>query len=313
MPRSAFKYEPHPYLVYALNPDYQSESGLNHHNRLGLRGAEVELAKPAGTYRIICIGGSTTYTSAVDDWHLSYPTRLQDVLRSAHGDTTVEVLNAGVPGYNSFESLIQLELRLFELDPDLVVIFDALNDVPPRLVEPALFFSDDRGYRRSWADDERWWDASYCVRWLGVQMGFSQRNSLEERATRGVAPKSEEARCLAANSPRFFARNLESMIALCRARGVQAMLATFPSMPGAPFEDDEVSRPAWQSALAEHNSVIRAVAERAGVACFDFAAVMPRDAQLFADGKHVNERGALVQAELFAAFVHEHFLAERAR
>jgi hypothetical protein len=44
---------------------------------------------------------------------------------------------------------------------------------------------------------------------------------------------------------------------------------------------------------------------------FDFAAVMPQDAEYWADGRHSNEAGALVKAGLFAEFIDTQRLIER--
>ena len=60
LPPEVSKYVPHPYLAYALNPSYRSADGLTRHNSLGFRGAEIAHAKPAGAYRIACLGGSST-------------------------------------------------------------------------------------------------------------------------------------------------------------------------------------------------------------------------------------------------------------
>ncbi len=41
---------------------------------------------------------------------------------------TVETINAGVPGYSSFQGLHHLEKRIFSLDPDVIVLSYAWND-----------------------------------------------------------------------------------------------------------------------------------------------------------------------------------------
>ena len=67
---------PHRYLGYAPTPGYSR--GPNRHNALGFRGAEVAVPKPPTAYRIVCLGGSTTYGDGVEDWHFTYPALLQD-------------------------------------------------------------------------------------------------------------------------------------------------------------------------------------------------------------------------------------------
>src|SRR5690242_13081308 len=52
----------HPYLNYTLRPNYVSADGQDRHNAQGMHdGQPVVVPKPAGQYRIVAIGGSTTY------------------------------------------------------------------------------------------------------------------------------------------------------------------------------------------------------------------------------------------------------------
>src|SRR5690349_16272393 len=149
-------FKPHPYTVYALNELYRSHDGLNRHNALGYRGDEVALAKPAGTYRILILGGSTTYDNNVMSSRATTAAVLQELLRERHPE--VEVVNAGCPGWTSWESLIDLELRGLTLSPDLVLGYFGTNEVHARIVDPARYVRDNTGFRKPWHDDPRWWE-----------------------------------------------------------------------------------------------------------------------------------------------------------
>ncbi len=83
----------HRYLGHYPNPGFETEQ--NRHNSLGYRGDEIEVPKPDTEFRIVCLGGSTTYTSSVGNYRHSYPDRLQRYLRR-EGFTNVRVVNAGV-------------------------------------------------------------------------------------------------------------------------------------------------------------------------------------------------------------------------
>jgi hypothetical protein len=52
------------------------------------------------------------------------------------------------------------------------------------------------------------------------------------------------------------------------------------------------------------------VAASHDIPLFDFADIMPQDAAYWADGRHVNEAGALIKAQLFAEFIHTQGLVE---
>lgn len=297
MPERAFRFRPHANLGYALNEHYASADGLQRHNVHGTRGAHFALPKPAGTLRIVCIGGSTTYETGVHDDRLTYPARLQEHLRERHGRPDVEVVNAGVPGYTSTETLILVALRVLEWQPDLVLHYDNTNDVHPRLVAPEHFASDNAGYRRPWDDDVRWWDRSLALRWLGVQTGFSPRNALVPRTTRAENVSVNPDVALELNDARWFRRNLEALAALCRARGVPLALA---SWAWCPAKGDLASQPHMQRAYEQHNALLAEVAREQQLLWLDLRPRLPTDPELWYDGMHVNERGAELKAAAFA-------------
>ena len=125
VPGAAFK------LVFPDNPrGYfdQSNAVLMTINSLGLRGEEVSMKKPAGTYRILGIGDSFAFGEGVKDED-TFLHRLQIQLNgNAAGQKRFEVLNAGVQGYNTRDEVIYLERRWLALAPDLVLIIFYIND-----------------------------------------------------------------------------------------------------------------------------------------------------------------------------------------
>lgn len=300
LPPEALRYRPHPYLAYVLNPDFTSPGGGTHHNALGFRGPELAREKAPGTRRVVLLGGSTTYDSEIERDEETFAARLEALLRE--GGVAVEVLNAGAPGYTSWESWILLELRVLELEPDLVVVSHGTNDVNARVVDPARYRRDGTGYRRAWSEEPRPWDASLVLRWIGVQTGLSQRNALGDRVRAPQPAGLDPAASLAANDLAPVLENHRALAALARARGVRVM---FASQARCPRLDDVESGPAHGSALDAHNAALARLAAELGVASYDHAAEMPADAELWADGRHVNEAGARVKARLYA----EHLLA----
>jgi len=109
-------------------------------NRLGLRGAEPG----QGAYRVLALGDSFTMAAQVSE-EQSWPEQLEGLLGAARGEA-VEVLNAGVNGYGTFEAAATLERLHGQLRPDAVVLgFYLGNDLrdnknhevpPPRVQMP---------------------------------------------------------------------------------------------------------------------------------------------------------------------------------
>ena len=85
----------------------------------------------------------------------------------------------------------------------------------------------------------------------------------------------------------------------------------FSTWAYSPYLHDYASEGYYQQGFKENNDVVKEVAASQQIPLFDFAEVMPQDAEYWADGRHVNEAGALVKARLFAEFIHAQGLIEQ--
>jgi lysophospholipase L1-like esterase len=85
------------------------------------------VAKPAGTFRIACLGDSYTYGHGVNDTE-TWPALLQARLAAATGNDAIEVLNFGVRAYETEQEVRQLETRVLGFDPDIVLLCWFFND-----------------------------------------------------------------------------------------------------------------------------------------------------------------------------------------
>ena len=85
--------------------------------------------KDNDVYRIVCIGGSTTYGYGVTHPHSTYPAFLEIELKQKYPNKKVEVINAGIEGATSFEELKNYLFKVKYLKPDAIVIKSGGNDV----------------------------------------------------------------------------------------------------------------------------------------------------------------------------------------
>jgi lysophospholipase L1-like esterase len=84
----------------------------------------------------------------------------------------------------------------------------------------------------------------------------------------------------------------------------------FSTWAFSPYLNDYASENYYQQGFKENNNVVKEVAAEHYIPLFDFAGVMPQDARYWADGRHVNEAGALAKARLFAEYIHEQGLID---
>jgi len=109
-------------------------------NNQGFRGPDFQIEKRPGSFRIVCLGDSTTFGWSVADDE-TYPAQLATALKKNHPGCDIEVINLGVTGYTSFQGR-QLFLSFAQkLKPDLVVASFGMNDRYPALLSDAEHFS----------------------------------------------------------------------------------------------------------------------------------------------------------------------------
>lgn len=119
-----------PLLVYELKPNIEMDFG---HNRLrtnsrGVRTMrELPFEKPAGVVRIVGIGDSGMFGWGVHQGE-DYLSVLESNLNARASGRVYEVLNLGVPGYNSQLEVQMLKSRGLAYHPDIVIVGWCDND-----------------------------------------------------------------------------------------------------------------------------------------------------------------------------------------
>jgi lysophospholipase L1-like esterase len=93
----------------------------------GFRETEFSDRKPAGTFRILCLGDSWTFGANVPQ-DQTYPRQLGQLLQGRFPGARFEVLNLGVLGYSSFQGIELLRSQAIEWDPDFVILGFGMND-----------------------------------------------------------------------------------------------------------------------------------------------------------------------------------------
>lgn len=97
-------------------------------NGQGFRGPDVTVPKPAGTFRIVLLGGSTSH-----GWHVNDDQTIDAYLRARlaadRPDLHIEVVNLAYDGYDSYQDWQRLVCDGVPLQPDLVIENAGVNDV----------------------------------------------------------------------------------------------------------------------------------------------------------------------------------------
>jgi len=313
----------HPYLqntLRASRPEFST-------NGWGYRGAEIQRAKPKGTYRIFTLGGSTTASVplALPD---TYPELLAEKLRAAHPGLTIEVQNAASEWHTTQHSVIKLLTDIRAFEPDLVICYHAINDLG-RSLSPDLFASgsyrdDYRHFRGSVAalatpQRSRWpivrMRVGYCFSdlWMHRVRILGPEGEGVRGMTMAFLPKAEPVDVPVWQSLVPFRRNLGDLCEICKDAGIDLVLASQPSLYRPDLDAHERSllwtsiSHQWdgkQASLAsmtrgmqEFNAVTAKVAKDRGVGFVDLAAAMPKTLEYMYDDVHYTAKACRLIAD----------------
>jgi hypothetical protein len=108
---------------WVLEPRQYDWGEVNEHN---LRGPSMPVARSPGVFRILVLGGSAAfdlYKRDSETWSEKVEVQLSREL-----GRPVEVLNAGTPGYSTWQSVRLYERKLHKWKPDMVLVYHLYND-----------------------------------------------------------------------------------------------------------------------------------------------------------------------------------------
>ena len=100
---------------------------VDHHGFLS-DGQTLTSERSADEIRIATIGASTTANINLS-YSENWPGYLGNLVQKTFPNKKVRVINAGVPGFDTAQSVGNLALRVMPLKPDIVIIYHAYNDL----------------------------------------------------------------------------------------------------------------------------------------------------------------------------------------
>ncbi len=290
-----------PRTAYALAPGYREAP---EHAGAYATGAWPYRNEPprAGLPAVWFLGDSCVYGVGVRPSE-TLPARAADALaRRGLGAQALSVLNLGVPGYSTAQTLAELREHLRGGAPARAVFYlAAWNDQAPALVEPdAAILAARRGPRA-------WLRGSALGRMVARALGPAPAPA-DPGAVRAAWEERGERLRGARVPPAELAANVAAMLAACRAAGAEA-LVLLPAWPAA-------SAARWPR-LAEDRALVRAAAEAAGASVLDARAALDAaglaDAAAFVDHVHPSARAHEALGEAVARALAPGLVAGAAR
>lgn len=323
-------YQPLPYRMYGYKPTYRYESSdgkrIHFINSLGLVGREAEQKKKEGVTRIICIGASATANFENSDDAHTYPAQLERALHKELPDQQFEVLNAGVRGYNSAENLIYFSLRLIDFQPDMIVYYEAFNDL---LAASYPHFSSDYSHfrRPAWYGliyKKSWWVGLFeksCF-FLLMRSWLSNYDNAHNVIRYSTLPPPQNpymhlnfgSTSLNEHGFDIFERNLKSVIAIARMQGIKMVIPTFAHI----IHTDKRIKMSKQlqdmlaKGVGGQNDRIRKIwRENSDIIGVDLDQEMSGKSEYFYDFVHFNDAGSQKAGEIISQIIAARLISEK--
>lgn len=299
-----------PLLLWSLRPNLDHvvwNLTMVSTNADGVRYPRAVGPKPAGSFRILCLGDSVTFGFRVprvlprkpqdyDPTWLPYPALLEAALRAANPGRTIEVIPLAVPGYTSHQGLAWLRRDIERYAPDVVTACFGWNDINHRA----------RTDRQTMAMDafsvqtRRLLSSSQLL----IRLGLAVRHVLPVRAAAsGDLPTMRVPRA-------EYVENLLEMARLVKAHGAVPVFI-------GPVYRDRVAHPPEGDEIHAHRAALRVAAEHAQIAYLEIPELTedqnPANAHLFEEHIHPNRRGHRLMAERLGRFLADRGLLQNLR
>lgn len=270
-----------------------------HVNALGFRGAELEVPKPEGRVRLAFLGGSTTFCAEASADAATWPELVAAGLRARHAGRSFDVVNGGAAAFTTVQSLANLEGRIAPLEPDVVFIYHATNDLSHDSRQQALA----AGLPGTGRLGESWL-AQHSVAWE-----LLEKNLRAARPAADTGGPTLQLDLVALTQG--FRANLTCLVQAAQARARSVVLVTFATrqrreQPPDVRRASSTTSLMWMPYMTVDgvlagfealNAVIREVAAAEGCVLVDGEHGIPGDAEHFADSVHFTDEGCRAQAE----------------
>jgi lysophospholipase L1-like esterase len=289
---------------------------------------DLAIKKEIDEIRIATIGGSTTASVGLT-FDQNWPGYLGTLIQRKFPNRKIKVINAGIPGFDTAQSIGNLALRVMPFKPDIVIIYHAYNDF--KAIQSSTDFKPDYSHIHNipYGFHKQ---PNMLIRILNNSMLFVRtRNFVREIKQKRISNNNQDKKRLpsipkeAANT---FEEHIKALVAIARSGGASVILSSYATLhdPNLNWESPketikELSKykkdNLWDlyhftpgltikaifGAFNQYNEILHDVAVNEKTGWVDNANLVPHEDQYFVDRVHFTSLGAKLMAENFAICV----------
>ncbi len=291
-----------PLQGYELKPGFQSRVHPGYRvNSHGLRGADRAVPKPPGVFRIALVGDSVVEGFKIRQDADTISGQLETLLVGEG----VEVINAGVRGYNTQAEVELLRRQVLQYEPDLAIVVFVRND----------HHDLNRHTGASWDYSRPGWAEGLFIHSHLFRLAAFRLNWFHFREE--LDPDYLDERLGQAQTGDNVSAGLDELARFSRAHGIPAIVVVWPNFgrtikdpPGLVERDSDRMR---VETLAEpHGIPVIRLREAFARDYADRTLGPPTPRKLYTfDGMHPNPEGTRVAATILAQLIRERGLLPR--
>lgn len=272
-----------------------------HTDSRGFRNPELQVPKPPERVRLAFLGASTTFCAEVSADSLTWPALVTRRLAARYPRVSFDFVNGGEAGYGTESSLKNLRLRIAPLEPDVIVYYEATNDLSLDARELArargIFHGDVDKPSAMGRISSAWALVEKTLRYRSRSSGAGPKLAFDpDSLAMGFRARlTEILRTARATAPVVAVATFAHKVRLGQPPDVQRK-ACESSLYYAPYLTVASLHAAWDA----YNRAIAAAARDSGAMLIGGEDSIPGDDLHFADSVHFRDAGSALQAERVA-------------
>jgi len=273
-------------------------------NSQGFRGPEIESPKPRSRVRVAFLGASTTFCAEVSSNDATWPAQLIANLQAALPRADIDYVNAAAGGYTLAQMHTALTKRVAPLQPDVIVIYEAANE----LAKNSRRLAAAQGLEHAAPEESSWLD-QHSILWSHLTKNLRIRR-LEAHAAETASLLIFDDETLT----RQYRAGLTGLIEDAKRHAPHVAVVTFAQRTRSSLPVEErlaASRSSLyympymtpDTLIAGYhalNVAAREVASETGVLLIEAEECVPADPRHFNDSVHLTDAGAKRLAECVA-------------
>ncbi|MCC6932761.1 MAG: hypothetical protein IT292_05860 [Deltaproteobacteria bacterium] len=276
--------------------------------------------KPTNTFRIVCLGGSTTENkNNYEQSSIHYPLILEHLLQAKYPNKNIEVINAGFAAYSSAHLLTLLAFDVVYWQADMAIISENINDLTTAYwPNYRTDYSNKYGSKFYAAPDyqELFSPLNVLFQYSRFYWFLKKRLPLSMPEKLSIASSSQTySEAPLAIGQRTFTNNLQTLVHISQDAGIKVLFASQPissqedrfyvAQNAKPYHDT-ILYPPYPMFLKHHefyNHILEQVAAKNKTYYLDQALLFSNHENYFADVVHYTDEGVHALANNYANYI----------